>query len=98
MLALLLFSLSFVAMMFGVVLHFWILAKLEGAGVDVKYFATLIDSFGAYKTYRLLATQKAWATWPLYMTVIAGYGGLLGACVSLLLSPSLLHWLGRPVK
>ena len=98
MVAVFLFSLSFVAIMIGTVLHFWILAKLESAGIKVKYFATVTDNFRAYKTYRSLASQKAWATWPPYMTVIAGYGGLLGACVSVLLSRSLLQWLGGPAR
>ncbi len=90
MIGLILICLSFLAVAFGTVAHFRILAQLENAGVRVKYFANVWDSLRAYKTYRVLARDRGWPSWPSYC-VFAGYLGLLLAGLSFFFGSPLLQ-------
>ena len=78
MIGLTLICLSLTALLVGTVVHFWILARLEEAGVRVKYFANVSDSLRAYHTYRQLAPIRRWPLWPSY-AVFAVYIGVLFA-------------------
>ena len=67
---------SLSAILLGTSVHFWILGRLERAGIKVRYFANAGDNLLAYKTYRHLARSKGWPLWPSY-AVFAGYVGVL---------------------
>ncbi len=71
-----LICLSLLALSFGTLVHFWILFRLESAGVRVKYFANVWDNFRAYKKYRHLARDRRWPVWPAY-AVLTVYVGVL---------------------
>lgn len=95
MIGLVLSCLAIAAILFGTVVHFWILARLENAGVRVKYFANIADNVRAYTTYRNLARDQGWPLWPSY-AVYAGFLGVLLAGLSLFFdSPfiGLARWL-----
>jgi hypothetical protein len=89
MIGLTLICLSLSAVLFGTVVHFWILARLESAGVRVKYFANVGDSLRAYETYRHLARDLEWPLWPAY-AVFAGYAGVLLAALAFFFDSPLL--------
>jgi hypothetical protein len=86
------------AIVCGMGAHFWILARLESSGFQVKYFATLTDNWRAYVAYRRLAKQKRWPAWPFYLVVVGAYGGLLGACLILVANHSLLDALFQKLQ
>jgi len=90
MIGLTLICLSFLALLVGTAVHFWILARLESAGVRVKYFATVGDNLRAYKTYRDLARNQRWPLWPAY-AVFAVYVGVLLAGLALFFDSPLLR-------
>jgi hypothetical protein len=90
MIGLTLICLSLSALVFGTVVHFWILGRLESAGVRVKYFANVWDNFRAYKVYRDLAQAERWPLWPSY-AVLAVYLGVLFAGLSLFFDSPLLR-------
>jgi hypothetical protein len=95
MLGLILICLSVPALVFGTAVHFWILVRLESAGVRVKYFANVWDNFRCYRTYRDLARDRRWPLWPSY-AVFAGFAGVLLAGLAFLIDPPLLtiaRWL-----
>lgn len=83
-----LICLSLVALVIGTVAHFSILARLEGAGVEVKYFSNVWDNVRAYRKYRQLAPGRRWPTWPSY-AVLAVYAGVLLAGLAFLLDSPL---------
>lgn len=78
------------AVLFGTVVHFWILARLESAGIKVKYFANVRDNVRAYKTYRRLAQGQRWPLWPSY-AVLAVYVGVLFAGLAFFFDSPLLR-------
>jgi hypothetical protein len=86
---------SVVALVIGTVAHFSILARLEGAGHEVKYFANVWDNVRAYRKYRRLAPDQRWPMWPSY-AVLAVYAGVLLAGLAFLLDspvPRIARWL-----
>ena len=95
MMGLILICLSLLAVLFGTAVHFWILARLEGAGIQVKYFANVGDSFRAYKMYRRLAQDQRWPLWP-WFAVLSTYAGVLLAALAFFFDsplPRILRWL-----
>lgn len=95
MIGMTLICLSLVALVVGTVAHFSILARLDGAGIKVKYFANVWDNVRAYRKYRQLAPDQRWPMWPSY-AVHAVYAGVLLAGLAFLLDSPLLtisRWL-----
>lgn len=90
------FMLSVTGILIASVTHFWILARLHGTGLSTRYFSYFGDNIRAYKNYAMLARQKGWPIWPVYIVVGAGIGGLVGGFLSVLFSPTASHWLGKP--
>lgn len=95
MIGLTLTCVALAAILFGTVAHFWILARLESAGVRVKYLANLGDNFRAYKTYRVLARDRRLPMWPFY-GVFAVYVGVILAALGFFFDsplPKIARWL-----
>lgn len=86
---LILICIAFSGAIFGTIVHFWILHRLENAGVRVKYFANVSDGLRAYKIYRDLAREQQWPLWPSY-AVFSGYLAVLAAGLSFFFGSPLL--------
>jgi hypothetical protein len=90
----------------GLITHYWITAKVERAGIPVKYIGYTSDWQRLYRQYLVLATKSGWPVWPYYFVQIATYGGFFGIALTLVIDPSLmqsvqrwgskfLQWMGR---
>jgi len=97
MLGVALICLSILMISFGTLLHFWILARLEAAGIRVKYFTNIGDDLRAYRAYRDFARGRGLRVWPSYVVLI-NYAGVLLALIAFLLDsplPRIAEWLGK---
>jgi hypothetical protein len=72
MIAITVFFLSVTSILIASVTHFWILGRLQSAGLSIRYFSYFGDNLRAYKNYTIIARQKGWPVWPVYVVVGGG--------------------------
>lgn len=66
--------------------YFWIVRKLRTAGVRTKSFGTHHDLIQAFRTYRALARERGWQTWPtrgFWLAMAACFGVAIALAASL---------------
>jgi len=75
---------------FVLIIHYWITAKVERAGVPVKYIGYISDWQRLYGQYLALAKESGWPVWPYYF-VQSAYAGILGMGLTVVFDPSVIQ-------
>ena len=52
--------------------YYWTAAKLKGAGISTPLFGNISGLLKTLETYRRLAPEQSWPTWPITLFWMAG--------------------------